>query len=94
MNGKTVATGHLLDGVTGGLGTWGDVKTQARTMLGIELSDQDVFNVPCCAQIPMGASFPTRSPATLRSLSASAPTARPTPPTTSSFLAPPPIRST
>ena len=46
VNGRTVATGRLLDGATGGLGTWGDVKAQARAMLGIELSDQDVFNVP------------------------------------------------
>ena len=46
VNGRTVATGHLLDGANGGLSTWADVKAQARTMLGIELSDQDVFNVP------------------------------------------------
>lgn len=58
VNGKTVATGHLLDGVTGGLGTWGDVKTQARTMLGIELSDQDVFNVPLLRTDPYGRFIP------------------------------------
>lgn len=46
VNGRTVATGRLLDGANGGLGTWADVKAQARTMLGIELTDQDVFNVP------------------------------------------------
>jgi Ca2+-binding RTX toxin-like protein len=44
-NGRPVATGHLLDGAQGGLPTWADIKAQA-LMLGIELSDGDVLNVP------------------------------------------------
>jgi Ca2+-binding RTX toxin-like protein len=48
------ATGRLLThtvagvGVTGE-GTWADVKAQAASMLGIQLVDQDVFNVPLLA---------------------------------------------
>ncbi|ODT66143.1 MAG: hypothetical protein ABS75_28410 [Pelagibacterium sp. SCN 63-23] len=41
-----MATGHLLDGVGGGLATWADVKAQALNLLGIELSDLDVLGVP------------------------------------------------
>ena len=43
---RPVATGRLLDGANGGLPTWADVKEQARTMLGIELADADVLNLP------------------------------------------------
>jgi Ca2+-binding RTX toxin-like protein len=45
----TVANGHLLDGVNGGIANWGEVKAQAREMLGIQLVDKDVFNVPLLA---------------------------------------------
>ncbi|KQY26700.1 peroxidase family protein [Rhizobium sp. Root482] len=45
-NGIPVATGNLLDGANGGLPTWKDVKDQAKEMLGIELTDRDVFNIP------------------------------------------------
>ncbi|MGO4174513.1 peroxidase family protein [Bosea sp. TAF32] len=48
-----VATGKLLEGTRGqpqgehgGLATWADVKAQARAVLGIELADSDVLNVP------------------------------------------------
>ncbi|MGH7027537.1 peroxidase family protein, partial [Brevundimonas sp.] len=58
VNGRTVSTGHLLDGATGGLGTWGDVKAQAQTMLGIKLGDQDVFNVPLLRTDPYGRFIP------------------------------------
>jgi len=58
VNGRTVVTGHLLDGANGGLSTWADVKAQARTMLGIELSDQDVFNVPLLRTDPYGRFIP------------------------------------
>ena len=44
-----VATGNLLEGAGGGLATWADIKLQARTILGIELSDFDVHNVPLLA---------------------------------------------
>ncbi|WP_298436361.1 peroxidase family protein [uncultured Jannaschia sp.] len=45
-SGNPVATGHLLDGANGGLATWAEVKAQARDMLGIELTDGDVLNIP------------------------------------------------
>ena len=46
-----VDTGRLLDGTlpgggTGGLATWTDVKRQAREVLGIDLVDVDVLDVP------------------------------------------------
>ncbi|WP_162003007.1 peroxidase family protein [Microvirga tunisiensis] len=47
--GKPVATGALLDHAGGGLPTWGDIKAQARTMLGIMLTDEDVTNIPLLA---------------------------------------------
>lgn len=52
---RTLSTGRLLDGSAAGgsvahaIGDWGDVKAQALTMLGINLGDQDVFNVPLLA---------------------------------------------
>ncbi len=46
VDGKTVATGHLLDGSNGGLPTWADIKAQALTYLGIQLQDRDVLNIP------------------------------------------------
>lgn len=49
VDGKPVATGHLLEGANGGLATWADVKAQARTLLGIDLTDADVTNVPLLA---------------------------------------------
>ncbi|WP_201863914.1 peroxidase family protein [Microvirga soli] len=45
VDGKPVSTGRLLEGDRG-LATWADVKEQARTMLGIELTDADVTNIP------------------------------------------------
>ena len=38
----------------GGLATWADVKEQAREMLGIELTDLDVFNIPLLRTDPYG----------------------------------------
>lgn len=49
VDGKPVPTGHLLEGANGGLATWADVKQQAEMLLGIKLTDQDVFNVPLLA---------------------------------------------
>ncbi|WP_438345922.1 peroxidase family protein [Methylorubrum populi] len=46
VDGRPVATGRLLGGADGGLATWADVKFQARTILGIELTDADVSAVP------------------------------------------------
>lgn len=48
VDGRPVATGHLLDGERG-LPTWGDIKAQARMLLGIELTDKDVGSVPLVA---------------------------------------------
>ncbi|MEQ1804305.1 MAG: peroxidase family protein [Burkholderiaceae bacterium] len=42
----TVATGRMIDGATGGIGNWGEVKAQAREMLGIDLTDADLLNIP------------------------------------------------
>ncbi|PSJ45132.1 heme peroxidase [Zobellella endophytica] len=47
--GNPVSTGHLLDGATGGLANWAEVKAQALDMLGIALTDADVLNVPLLA---------------------------------------------
>ncbi len=57
LDGKPVSTGSLLDGDRG-LATWGDVKEQARTMLGIELTDADVGNVPLLRTDPYGNFIP------------------------------------
>jgi Ca2+-binding RTX toxin-like protein len=46
VDGRPMATGHMLEGVNGGPATWADVKLQARTILGIELTDADVLRVP------------------------------------------------
>lgn len=49
IDGKPEPTGNLLEGASGGLSTWADVKAQAESLLGIKLTDQDVFNVPLLA---------------------------------------------
>ncbi|WP_198374401.1 peroxidase family protein [Neoroseomonas rubea] len=46
VDGKPVATGKLLEGAKGGLATWGDIKAQAREVLGINLTDDFVGSVP------------------------------------------------
>ncbi|MDP9463826.1 MAG: heme peroxidase, partial [Actinomycetota bacterium] len=48
VDGKPLATGHLLTGAHGE-GNWGEVKAQAAQMLGIQLTDNDVFNAPLLA---------------------------------------------
>lgn len=48
-----LATGRMLDGAQG-LPTWADVKLQAREILGIELTDKDVFNIPLIRTDPYG----------------------------------------
>ena len=53
-NGNPVATGRLLEGADGGLATWADVKAQARELLGIDLTDADVTNIPLLATDPYG----------------------------------------
>jgi Ca2+-binding RTX toxin-like protein len=48
VDGKPMATGHLLSGAHG-TANWGEVKAQASSMLGIQLVDMDVHNVPLLA---------------------------------------------
>jgi Ca2+-binding RTX toxin-like protein len=45
VDAKPLATGKLLEGDRG-LATWADVKEQARTVLGVNLTDADVTNIP------------------------------------------------
>jgi Ca2+-binding RTX toxin-like protein len=58
VNGRPVDTGHLLDGAAGGLATWTEVKAQARNVLGINLHDRDVTNVPLVPTDPYGNFLP------------------------------------
>ena len=53
-----VATGKALDGANGGLPTWGQIKAQAREMLGIDLTDFHVGNLPLLATDPYGNFIP------------------------------------
>jgi Ca2+-binding RTX toxin-like protein len=57
LDGKTVATGRLLDGERG-LATWADVKAQAKAMLGIDLTDANVSSVPLLRTDPYGNFIP------------------------------------
>ena len=43
----------MIDGAGGNIGNWDEVKAQARTMLGIDLVDADVFNVPLLVDRPL-----------------------------------------
>jgi Ca2+-binding RTX toxin-like protein len=52
--GGPVATGRLIEGATGGMATWAEIKAQARDLLGIELRDSDVSNVPQVVTDPYG----------------------------------------
>ena len=56
--GDPVATGRLIQGANGGMATWADVKLQARTILGIELTDADVGRVPLVYTDPYGNFIP------------------------------------
>ncbi|AJA08080.1 heme peroxidase [Sphingopyxis fribergensis] len=57
-DGKPVASGLLLEGSNGGLATWADIKAQARDVLGIELTDLNVGNIPLIATDPYGNFIP------------------------------------
>jgi Ca2+-binding RTX toxin-like protein len=57
-DGKPVSSGLLLEGSNGGLATWADIKAQARTVLGIELTDLNVGNIPLIATDPYGNFIP------------------------------------
>ena len=43
---KPVATGELIEGEPGGMATWAHVEKQARELLGLDLSDYDVADIP------------------------------------------------
>jgi Ca2+-binding RTX toxin-like protein len=53
-SGQPQATGALLTGPGDGMATWADVKTQARTRLGIALTDADALSIPLLATDPYG----------------------------------------
>jgi Ca2+-binding RTX toxin-like protein len=67
-DGKPVSTGRLLGGpknadgtpgpTTGGMATWETTKLQASALLGIQLVDKDVLNVPMIAADPYGKFIP------------------------------------
>jgi len=56
--GKPVATGHLITGPGDGMADWATVKAQARNILGIELVDTDVGNIPLIVTDPYGNFIP------------------------------------
>jgi Ca2+-binding RTX toxin-like protein len=57
-DGKPIASGLLLEGANGGLATWADIKHQAKTVLGIELTDLNVGNIPLIAADEYGNFIP------------------------------------
>ena len=57
-DGAPVATGKLIEGANGGMATWGEVKAQAATILGIKLTDFDVGSVPLLRTDPYGNFIP------------------------------------
>jgi Ca2+-binding RTX toxin-like protein len=52
------ATGMLIEGANGGMANWGELKVQARDILGIELTDDDVGRVPLLRTDPYGNFIP------------------------------------
>ncbi|MDQ1627888.1 MAG: hypothetical protein QOI54_1632 [Actinomycetota bacterium] len=56
--GRPVSSGRLLSTADGGIGTWADVKAQARTLLGLQLVDSDVTKIPMIAVDPYGKFIP------------------------------------
>ena len=58
VGGRPQATGALLDGANGGLPTWGEIKAQARDILGIDLTDYHVGNLPLLATDAYGNFIP------------------------------------
>ena len=55
---RPVATGKLIEGGNGGMATWAELKAQARDMLGIQLLDANVGNVPLLATDQYGNFIP------------------------------------
>ena len=58
VDGKTVATGHLLDNPDGSIADWTHVKAHALQFLGIKFTDFDVGNVPLLLTDPYGKFIP------------------------------------
>ena len=56
--GKPVATGKFLSSADGGLATWAMIKAQAATLLGLQLVDVDVNNIPMIAADAYGKFIP------------------------------------
>ena len=76
--GDPVSTGKLIEGGNGGMATWADVKAQAADLLGIQLIDSDVGNIPLLATDQYGNFIPGPNgypqmviPGALRALSSS-----------------------
>ena len=61
-DGKPVSTGKLLGGpagpTAGGMATWATTKAQAKELLGLDLKDADVTNIPMIAADPYGKFLP------------------------------------
>ena len=53
-----MTTGKFLSSPDGGLANWDEVKAQAATLLGLELVDTDVSNIPMIATDPYGNFIP------------------------------------
>ncbi|MDT7708998.1 MAG: hypothetical protein QOG20_4605 [Pseudonocardiales bacterium] len=58
VSGKPVATGKLIHQPDGGMGTWALVKKQAAEVLGLKLTDPDVFDIPMVAADAYGNLIP------------------------------------
>jgi Ca2+-binding RTX toxin-like protein len=56
--GRPVATGGLLNSADGGQANWSQVKGQAATLLGLQLTDLDVGNIPMILADPYGKFIP------------------------------------
>lgn len=58
VNGAPAATGRLIEGVNGGMAKWRDVKAQAQAVLGINLTDADLLDIPMLETDPYGNFIP------------------------------------
>lgn len=56
--GDPVPTGNLMEGANGGMATWGELKAQAADLLGIQLLDSNVGNIPLLATDQYGNFIP------------------------------------
>ena len=56
--GQPVSTGKLMEGAVQGMATWAELKAQTATLLGIQLVDMDVHDVPLLLTDPYGRFVP------------------------------------